>query len=430
MLELHEDEVDLRGMLCGVAELLCQRGYDKNVEVTAIVAPQVPRLIRADEGRLRQIITNLMGNAVKFTEQGGVCVEACLVDGRLRLEVRDTGVGVPAEKRQAIFDEFVQADSSHARKFGGTGLGLAISKRLVQTMRGEIGVDARTDGGSCFWLTLPLVTVAEAEQYAPLAGMRVQVRTANQALREGLGLQIVAAGGTAADPGEAADAVLIDAGAANRPQLAMRPGADLPALVLLTPNARGSLAEMREMGFAGYLMKPVRQSSLVTQLLACRDGAGVPDALPVLDDSARPLPAGTPVMRGLHVLLAEDNAINMMLIRELLRRRGHQVSEVHTGDAAVAAVLQGGYDLLITDIHMPGMDGIEAARAIRAQEARMGKAPTPIVALTADVLEAGKHSCLEAGMDGFLTKPVDPAELEEMFLTLFPGEQPSHIVAA
>jgi CheY-like chemotaxis protein len=133
---------------------------------------------------------------------------------------------------------------------------------------------------------------------------------------------------------------------------------------------------------------------------------------------------------GLHILLAEDNSINMLLIRELLRRRGHQVSEVTTGDEAVKAVLNGCYDLLLTDIHMPGMDGIEATCVIRAGEAQGGQRRTPIVALTADALEAGKRACLEAGMDGFLTKPVNPVELEEMFRTLFPGEEPSHIVAA
>ena len=140
-----------------------------------------------------------------------------------------------------------------------------------------------------------------------------------------------------------------------------------------------------------------------------------------------PIPADAP---GLHILLAEDNPINMMLIRELLRRRGHRVSEVTTGNAAVKAMQEGSFDLLLTDIHMPGMDGIEATRAIREDEARSGRPRTPIVALTADALEAGKRSCQEAGMDGFLTKPVDPAELEEMFLTLFPGAECSHIVAA
>jgi len=439
MLRLDEDEVDLRAMLNGVAELLYQRGYIKDVEVTAAVAPQVPKTIKADEGRLRQIITNLMGNAVKFTEKGGVCVEACLVDGMLRIEVRDTGVGVPPAKRQEIFDEFVQADSSHARKFGGTGLGLAISRRLVKTMGGEIGVDARAEGGSCFWFTLPLASAASQEDNASLTDTRIAVVTANAALREGLYLQILACGGTPVDTVDGADAVLIDGGTGNKPDLAMHPKRATPSLVLLAPNARGALREMRKVGFAGYLVKPVRQSSLVTQLLLCRGGqAGgdVAERLVAAQDHARPQTASVPPLAdprqpsGLHILLAEDNPINMMLIRELLRRRGHTVSEVATGTEAVHAALEGDYDLLLTDIHMPGMDGIEAARAIRAGEAKHAKPRTPIVALTADVLEAGKQSCLEAGMDAFLTKPVDPAELEEMFRTLFPGEEPSHIVAA
>jgi len=492
MLHLEEDEVNLRTMLCGVAELLCARGHAKGVEITAIIAPDVPLAIRADEGRLRQVITNLVGNAVKFTEKGGVCVEVKQVMQEnkpfLRFEVRDTGVGVPPAKRQEIFEEFVQADSSHARKFGGTGLGLAISKRLVDTMGGAIGVDAAPPmfgetGGSCFWFTLPADTVAMAQVSRPLAGMRVSVVSRNKALREGLYMQIMAAGGTPADATGHADAALIDAGTGNVPELTVHPDPAIPALVLLTPNARGLIEEMRGIGFAGYLVKPVRQSSLVTRLGLCRrdapaageDAAG-PDLPPVLNggrppvippplsenaDSADPSMEARPHAaattraearpskgapsraaahskvapaaadaRGLHILLAEDNPINMLLIRELLRRRGHRVTEVTTGNDAVKAVLENSFDLLLTDIHMPGMDGIEATRAIRDGEARSGRARTPIVALTADALEAGKRSCQEAGMDGFLTKPVDPAELEEMFLMLFPGEEHSHIVAA
>jgi PAS domain S-box-containing protein len=428
MLQLDEDEVDLRGLLSGAAELLCQRAYDKGVEVTTVVAPQVPGLIRADEGRLRQVINNLMGNAVKFTESGGVCVEASLADGALRIEVRDTGVGVAPSKRQAIFDEFVQADSSHARKFGGTGLGLAISKRLVESMGGKIGVEARLPGGSCFWFILPLMPAAPAELGAPLQHMRVAVVSRNALLREGLHLQIAASGGVPVETGETADVVLVDAGTANRPELAAEPVQGAAFLVLLTPNARGALPEMRAKGFTGYLVKPVRQSSLITQLLQCRDGTLLPDAAPAMVESA-----GTPSREtpgGLNILLAEDNPINMLLIRELLRRRGHRITEVTTGSAAVNAVAEKSFDLLLTDIHMPGMDGIDAARAIRKAEADHGKPRTPIVALTADVLEDGKHSCLDAGMDGFLAKPVNPAELDEMFRTLFPGAEPSHIVAA
>jgi PAS domain S-box-containing protein len=511
MLHLDEDEVNLRTMLCAVTELLCARGHAKGVEITAIVAPDVPLIIRADEGRLRQVITNLVGNAVKFTEKGGVCVEVRQTaqggPGLLRFDVRDTGVGVPPAKRQEIFEEFVQADSSHARKFGGTGLGLAISKRLVETMGGEIGVDAATfaeSNGSCFWFTLPAPVVTAAEVTRPLAGLRVAVMSRNKALREGIYLQIAAAGGIPTDPRGDIDAILIDAGTGNVPELTVHPDPAIPAVVLLTPNARGCLEEMRSIGFAGYLVKPVRQSSLVTQLILCREmpgeapraavpppaelelpplvntippyqpqssAADAPDfdapaiPAPFLEDHpaaartsyqvaparadalyqvARPhaaatdladagYPKGAPALAdapGLHILLAEDNPINMMLIRELLRRRGHRVTEVTTGNDAVQAMLEGSFDLLLTDIHMPGMDGIEAARAIRVGEARLGRERTPIVALTADALEAGKRSCLDAGMDGFLTKPVDPAELEEMFLMLFPSEDRSHIVAA
>jgi len=445
MLHMEEDEVDLRAMLCSVSELLCPRAHAKDVEVTAIVAPDVPHTICADEGRLRQVLTNLMGNAIKFTERGGVCVvvgsETRDQKTFLRFEVRDTGVGVPAAKRNEIFQEFVQADASHARKFGGTGLGLAISRRLVEAMGGEIGVDAPPGGGSNFWFTLPATIMDPSSMdEAPLKDLRVAVMSRNRALREGLYLQIAAVGGIPTDPRSPADMILIDAGTGPVPELTARPNPTIPSLVLLTPNARGSLHDLREIGFAGYLVKPVRQSSLITRLQWHRDEPTAalsdnpdfdppPIPAPFLDDhpvTARPAPEE----KGLRILLAEDNPINMMLIRELLRRRGHSVTEVTTGHDAVQAVLEESFDLLLTDIHMPGMDGIEAARAIRAGEARLAKARTAIVALTADALEGGKRTCRDAGMDGFLTKPVDPAELEEIFLMLFPREDGSNIVAA
>ncbi len=468
MLELHEDEVDLRAMLCAVAELLGPRAHVKGVEVTVVATPDVPLTIRADEGRLRQVLTNLVGNAVKFTERGGVCVEVKPAGDFLRFEVRDTGVGVPPAKRQEIFQEFVQADSSHARKFGGTGLGLAISKRLVDTMGGEIGVDAAPPlfgetGGSCFWFTLPNKAIAQSENDRPLAGMRVAVMSHNPALREGLYLQVAMAGGIPANSKSQADAVLIDAGTGNVPELAAQPDPTVPAVVLLAPNARGGLSEMRALGFVSYLVKPVRQATLVSRLALCRNGAAAafepaatpseqpppvnapkepaqdfeppPLAAPFQEDRPaahppRPAPPQMPAGNGLNILLAEDNPINMMLSRELLRRRGHRVTEVTTGNDAVRAMATGAFDLLLTDIHMPGMDGVEATTAIRAAERENNRPRTPIVALTADALEDGRRACLDAGMDGFLTKPVDPVELEEMFLMLFPDEEGSHIVAA
>ena len=486
MLTLDEDEVDLRQMIGTVCELLATRTHAKHVELVSVIAADVPSIVRADKGRLRQIITNLVGNAVKFTEKGGVSVSVTLAAaaGRrfLRFEVRDTGVGVPLEKRAEIFEEFVQADSSHARKFGGTGLGLAISKRLAEAMGGEIGVcDAPAIaglGGSCFWFTVPAIIVEGAPALRPLAGMRVAVMSTNQLLAQGLSAQIREAGGdvvgVAVNPGDRVDALLIDGGTEAEPQPVVEPQGAVPALLLASPAARGRLEALMAQGFAGYLLKPVRQAALTARLLELRGSAPEPaleverpslleswnaiappseppplvaapvrmpepQALPQQRESrgataqaseAKPLGGATQSQSGLTILLAEDNPINMMLIRELLKRRGHHVVEVTTGDAAVKAMAEARFDLLLTDIHMPGMDGIESARAIRKDETASGRDRVPIVALTADVLETGKRACQEAGMDGFLTKPVDPAELEEMFLMLFPSEDGPLIVAA
>ncbi len=492
MLTLDEDEVDLRQMIGTVCELLATRAHAKHVELVSVIAADVPRIVRADGTRLRQVVTNLVGNAVKFTEKGGVSLTVSLVSGEerhfLRFEVRDTGVGVAPEKRAEIFEEFVQADSSHARKFGGTGLGLAISKRLAEAMGGEIGVDAAPPlaemGGSVFWFTIPAIVVEGAPAERPLSGMCVAVMSPNRLLAQGLSAQIREAGGkvvgATANPGDRVDALLIDGGTGNEPQPVVQPQGGVPALLLATPGARGRLDAAMSEGFAGYLLKPVRQAALTERLLELRGrampampAAGEPaslleswNAIAAPDDSelpplvaapdAAPQPAPPPAQpqmesrdaavqpfrgpamaaggkasqSGLTILLAEDNPINMMLIRELLKRRGHNVVEVTTGEDAVKAMAERPFDLLLTDIHMPGMDGIEAARAIRKDEAAAGRARVPIVALTADAMETGKRACQEAGMDGFLTKPVDPAELEEMFLMLFPSEDGPLIVAA
>lgn len=437
-LTLDEDEVDVRGLVAGVAELLGPRAHAKNIEIVTMVAREVPRAIRGDHVRLRQVLTNLMGNAVKFTETGGVCVALSMTgtesDNVLRVEVRDTGVGVPPQKRQEIFQEFVQADSSHARKFGGSGLGLAISKRLVETMGGQIGIEPGPDHGSIFWFTVPTVTVRPAgEDAAPLAGKRIAIISRNRMLREGLGLQIETQGGEGLNfaqlpPDGRIDAVLIDSGTDSAPDPLVPPDLSIPTLVMVTPAARSRLKDITAMGFAGYLVKPIRETSLAEQLNFClsmnRAGKVSAEAKPAPSDkpAAPPAASAPPSVRaGLKILLAEDNPVNALLIRELLRRRGHQVKDVATGSAAVAALEQERFDLLLTDIHMPGMDGIEAARAIRAMEEKQARDRVPIVALTADALETGKRACRDAGMDGFLTKPVDPLELEEMFQALFPS---------
>ena len=440
MLILEDEEANIRALIDGVVELLATRAHTKGIELIAVVGPEVPEAIRTDAIRLRQVLTNLVGNAVKFTETGGVRIGATMTMGRernyLRFEVRDTGVGVPAEKRKEIFDEFVQADSSHARKFEGTGLGLAICRRLVEAMGGEIGVDAAPGGGSLFWFTLPSVVAAPAaDQDASLAGMRVAIVTRNNVLRDGLAAQIRAAGGTVAglteDGIRGSDIMLVDAGTDSEPAPPTGPAPQIPALVLLTPAARSKLSQLRSMGFAGYLVKPVRQSSLVERLRA-RPSLGAmelseqlrPAVAPTLTPAAEGRPAG------LKILLAEDNPITALLTRELLRRRGHHVTEVTSGEAAVKAMEQGAFDLVLTDIHMPGMDGIEATKAIRRNEVRLSSPRTPIVALTADALETGRRACREAGMDGFLTKPVEPTQLDDMFAAFFPAESSARNAAA
>jgi PAS domain S-box-containing protein len=426
---LEEDETDPRKIVEEVVELLAPRGHAKGIEVLAVIAPETPESIRTDSLRLRQVLTNLVGNAVKFTERGGVRVDIMPVKRRnLRFEVRDTGVGVPAEKCEDIFSEFAQADSSHARRFGGSGLGLAISKRLVEAMGGEIGVSGAPGGGSIFWFTVPAYTVREAKKKSqPLFDRRVAVVTRNSVMREGLIAQIRANGGevvplTYNQNSDSCDidALLIDAGTGADPDLPGSPEADIPSIVLITPEARGRIAELRALGFAGYLVKPMRQASLCEQLIAQITHS------PIAVPRERPARAVPPVaVAGRRVLLAEDNPINALLTRELLRRRGYEVDEVGSGEAGLQVLEDESFDLILTDIHMPGMDGIEMTRRLREREVETGRPRTPVVALTADALETGKDACQAAGMDGFLTKPVDPAELDAMFETIFsPRERP------
>jgi len=443
---LEDDEVALRQLLEGVVELSSPRAHEKNIEIVSLMEADVPQAVRSDGHRLRQILTNLIGNAVKFTEKGGVEVRVRVVQARgrhfVRFDVCDTGVGVAIEKRDEIFNEFVQADSTHARKFGGTGLGLAISRKLVEAMGGEIGLESVSGGGSQFWFMIPAIIVqpAVASEILPLSGMRVAIVTRNPVLRAGLTAQIEAAGGrlNAADAsaGERADVILADAGTSATSEVLAAPDPNIATIVLVTSAARTLLPQLLDAGFAGYLVKPLRQGSLIEQLLAQRKSDAArrepvaADATFRTATSAGTVERTSRVPRGLKILLAEDNAINALLTRELLRRRGHQVTEVTSGDAALKALETGSYDVVLTDIHMPGMDGIEATLAIRARETEHRCRRTPIVALTADALETGMRACKDAGMDGFLTKPVDPSQLDDMFSSLLADESLPRTAAA
>ena len=427
---LDRAPVKLRPIIEDVNELLATRAHAKGIEIAAAIAPDVPELVQADANRLRQVLTNLVGNAIKFTETGGVLVSANVEfaqDGALlRIAVRDTGIGVPAEKCTAIFDEFVQGDSGHARRFEGTGLGLAISKRLVEAMGGKIGVQPAEGHGSVFWFTLPLEdhskAGAETQTGATVTPMRAGLISTSPVLRASIKLQLEAAGmemvelqSLESGPANtiACDVVLLDAGISvdSLPDVS---GLGAPVAVLLPPKARAQLAELASKGIAFYLMKPVRQAALEKRLRAVLAGESETKfEVPPKPQSQR---SATP----LSVLLAEDNPVNALLVRELLRRRGHNVDQVTTGDEAVMACALKRYDLVVMDIHMPGLDGIEATRRIRAHEEETGLQRTPILALTADVVETGRRACLEAGMDGFLAKPVDPDALDSVLVSLNP----------
>jgi PAS domain S-box-containing protein len=435
--EIEPAEFDVRAIAEATIELLAPRAHDKGLEIAVVIAPDTPARVRIDGIKLRQILTNLVGNAVKFTQIGGVRLEVRAFEERdrrmLRFEIHDTGIGVPTSMRDVIFREFMQVDSSQSRRFEGTGLGLAICKRLVEAMDGTIGVEARNTGGSTFWFGIPapILAAASPDEDKKLAGRKVAIVTRNTLLRESLAAQIAAVGGevvplfSSSDPGQLArrlpHVMLIDAGPGAEIELPAQPTARCRNIVLLTPAARGKLDLLRGMGFATYLVKPVRQASLIAQI------RGMPDSVtfepPARVTAARSAEAVVVQQadRRMRILLAEDNPVNACLMRELLRRRGHQVTEVTSGGDAIAALEQSHYDMLFTDIHMPGMDGIEAAQRIRSAEALSGRARTPIVALTADVLDAGRRACQDAGMDAFLSKPISPAELDKTIARFFPA---------
>jgi CheY-like chemotaxis protein len=414
--ELHPVVVDVEALLRSVCELLSPRAREKGLEIAWAAPGGLPR-IRADEGRLRQILLNFAANAVKFTETGGVLIRvARRNDGALRFRVVDSGPGVPRAARRTIFEAFAQADPAHAA-LGGVGLGLAIASRLARAMGGEVGVETAPGGGAAFWFEARFETAAQAARAGELAGRTVGVASPSAIVREAARRQILACSGrpaTAPDldgvlaatgPG---DVLLLDHGLANgrRP---LKPPADRAAIVLLAPEERGRIARYREQGFAGYLIKPLRRASLAERVLAAHDaGAAAPHAV----EDERVAHAAAP---GARVLLVEDNPINAMLARTLLAREGCAVDHARGGEEAVAAVRVGRYDLILMDMRMPGVSGVEAARRLRAD----GVA-TPVVALTANAFEDDRHACLAAGMDDFLVKPLAPDALRAV-LTRWSG---------
>jgi CheY-like chemotaxis protein/anti-sigma regulatory factor (Ser/Thr protein kinase) len=417
--ELNTAPLDVERLLQGATELLSPRAHAKGLEIAWACAPGLPGVI-ADEARLRQVLFNLAGNAVKFTETGGVLITAAARAGedgrvRLRFSVRDTGPGVSPEDRERIFEPFAQGPAAAAGMIESTGLGLAIVRRLAEAMSARLGVDNPPGGGADFWFEAEFPRADEVGADRPLEGLTVAIVSANPVVAEAAALQVEASGGhalrfaTAREAQAATEAapesavVLIDypLAARRRPQ----PIEGRRCIVLLAPEARGRILALRRAGFDGYLIKPLRRQSLAVRVLAVRSPPTRRRASTPADDERATVAAGA----GARVLLAEDNPINAILARALLEREGCVVERVQSGPEAVQAASAQNYDLILLDLRMPGLGGLEAAAELRRRGLR-----TPIAALTADAFEDTRRACLEAGMDDFLTKPLDAAALRAL----------------
>ena len=398
---------------------------------------ELPPLLLGDPGRLRQIVTNLVGNANKFTARGEVCVGVCaqaLADGRvlLRVDVRDTGIGIPADKHASIFDAFSQADSSTTRRYGGTGLGLTICAKLARLMGGDIRVESVPGKGSCFSFSARFDAVEIARSAGPASGARVLkgqpvlLIEDNDSYRAALLRLLSGWGMTASEAphGEAGLALLRRLHDAARPAPlvlldVMLPGIDgfavarelqrephlARSVVVVTGAAqRGDAVRWRDLGVAAFLTKPVQPTELFETLVALTCPREAPASTLITRHSLRE------ARRGESILVAEDNEINQMLARRVLEKLGHTVRIVASGQAALDALLGEAFALVLMDMQMPGMGGLEAAAAIRQREAG-GPTRIPIVALTANALVGDREACLASGMDDYLTKPFSAEQL-------------------
>jgi two-component system sensor histidine kinase/response regulator len=443
-IELDTIDFDLRATIEEVADTLAQRASAKELELACMIPHEVPALLRGDPRRLRQILMNLGGNAVKFTEKGEVVIRAELSEEtedqtRLVFSVTDTGIGIPEDKQNQVFESFTQADGSHTRKYGGTGLGLSISKRLVELMGGEIGVESQPDKGSRFWFALTFEKQRGFRASLPLLppdirGMHMLVVDDNQTNRTisvkmlesfGCFAEAVDSGSKvlqllkgAAFKEEPFDLVLLDM---NMPEMdgeetlhaikADPKTKDVAVIMLTSVGMRGDAARLEAAGCAGFLLKPVKQSDLFDSIVAVMSRQK-------MKVKERP---GTIVTRHtltqekrwkIRVLLAEDNPMNRKLAVTLLRKAGYSVDAVEDGRMATEALKRRDYDLMLMDVQMPEMDGFEATRAIRKWEGDTKH--TPIIAMTAHAMKRDRERCLQAGMDGYISKPVEPQELFEI----------------
>jgi signal transduction histidine kinase/CheY-like chemotaxis protein len=435
-LNFEETDFELTGTLEGAVELVASPARRKGLELTLSVGPEVPRFLRGDPGRLRQVLLNLMSNAVKFTEHGEIAVAVSRLsenpqEAVLRVEVRDNGIGIAQDKLHLLFKPFSQADASTSRHYGGTGLGLSIAKELVERMQGTIGVDTTPGQGSTFWFTVKLAKQTEVSQPASerltsLAGISVLIVDDNANSRRILNGQVTSWGmksATAADGAEALG-MLRSAAKVGAPYQAvlldvMMPemdGVELARLIKSDPalaaatitlvSSAGPRNEFKErlqgLEIAAWLMKPVRASSLYNSFTNALADTRV--AATAARGAGEPLAGFAARLPAYRVLLAEDNPINQKVARLLLKKLGLEVDLAANGREAVEAVMRLPYDVVLMDCQMPEMDGYDATREIRRREA--GASHIMIVALTANALSGDREKCRAAGMDGYVSKPV------------------------
>ncbi|HEY7496876.1 MAG TPA: response regulator [Vicinamibacterales bacterium] len=434
-LDIDPQEFALRDLLDETLSALAVRAHQKGIELLCNVQGDVPDTLVADSGRLRQILVNLVGNAIKFTERGEVLVQVfaepqTAAEAMLHFSVADTGVGIPAEKQNLIFEAFSQGDGSTTRKYGGTGLGLTISSKLVHMMGGNVWVESVVGRGSTFHFTTPVRLQPEGTgtlQSPELIGRTVLVvddNTTNRAIFEKTLLKwlmvptLVESGAAALAAVRAAhargmtfDLVLLDVnmpdmdGFTTAEHLGTQTGPKAPTIMMLTSSDRiGDAARCRKMGIATYLVKPVRQSALRQAIVKA---ISRPAASAEQSSSAR-----KPVEKGpaLRILLAEDNVVNQKVAIGILEKAGHTVTVANNGVEALSALGALTFDLVLMDMQMPEMGGAEAMAKIREHEKETG-GHMPIVALTAHALKGDRERCLESGADGYVPKPIAPAML-------------------
>jgi PAS domain S-box-containing protein len=435
---------DLRTTLENVTDVLAMAAHNKGLEFACLVRNDVPALLRGDPGRLRQILVNLVNNAIKFTEKGEVVVRSTLEQeddnyATIRFSVTDTGVGIPKDRMDRLFQSFSQVDASTSRRYGGTGLGLAISKELSEMMGGRIGVESEEDKGSTFWFTAVLEKQPQgryAEIVVPedIRKMRILVVDDNATNREVLRERLKSWGCRfdEASHGEQALDKLRLAVADGDPFGIAILGMQMPVmngeaigrkikedsdlkdtiLVMLTSlGLRGDAARMKEIGFAAYLTKPVKNSQLYDCLITVmgrkteeREGASsesIVTRYSIAEDKKRKI----------RILLAEDNMINQQVALNILEKFGYRADAVANGQEAVKALEMVPYDLVLMDVQMPEMDGLQATAQIRNPKSAVINHDIPVIAMTAHAMKGDRERCLEAGMNDYTTKPIDPKEL-------------------